>query len=102
MCGQPMLRTQQSTQNGKKSSTYQDQGRSGNTSPRQQSTRGPSPLLLATSPLSSRGCSPHAVPRVQIPVRGWSSEGGTREARALHLLPEDAGGSEMLGADACV
>lgn len=53
-------------------------------------------------PLSTRGCSPHAVPRVLIPVRGWSGEGGTREARALHLLLEDAGGSKMLGADACV
>lgn len=53
-------------------------------------------------PLSTRGCSLHAVLRVQIPVRGWSGEGGTREARAVHLLPEDAGGSKMLGADACV
>lgn len=52
--------------------------------------------------LSTRGCSPHPAPRVQIPTGGWSGEAGTRGARALHLLPEDAGDSEMLGADACV
>lgn len=53
-------------------------------------------------PLSTRGCSLHPAPCMQIPAGGWSGEAGTQGARALHLLPEDAGDSKMLGVDACV